>query len=308
MRIIRAKHLGMCFGVRDAIALALNRSRQNPLTIYGDLVHNETVLTTLRQRGIHLLREPGEVPTPEVMITAHGASQRALQDLRSRGLRISEATCPLVHHAHHALQRLVQEQYHPVIIGKRDHVEVRGMTEDLAEFDVVLTESDVATLAGHPRMGVVAQTTQPIGKVHQLVDLIRQRFPHSEVRFEDTVCQPTKQRQSSAIEIAKLADVVVVVGGAHSNNTQELVSTCGRFCRRVHHVQTTADLRPEWFQDAEVVGLTAGTSTPDSTIEQVEQWLRALADVAESAGPTDFADGPERNHSQRTETPAVATW
>jgi len=105
------------------------------------------------------------------------------------------------------------------------------------------------------------------------VQLIRERFPASEVRFVDTVCQPTKQRQSAAIGLAQQCDVVVVIGGAHSNNTRELVGTCSRFCSRVHHVQGVFDLREDWFQLEDIVGITAGTSTPDSTIAEIESWL-----------------------------------
>ena len=112
------------------------------------------------------------------------------------------------------------------------------MTEDLDEYDVVLDANDVASLCERPRFGVIAQTTQPIEKVRRLVQLLRECFPKSEVRFIDTVCQPTKQRQNAAVELAKQCDVVVVIGGAHSNNTRELVKTCSEFCPRVHHVQT----------------------------------------------------------------------
>ena len=263
----------MCFGVRDAIALALEQSQNQPLTILGDLVHNETVLAELRARGIKIAQQTGAVDTQAVMITAHGASEKAIDRVRRRGLDLMEATCPLVHVAHRAVAKLVREGFHPVIIGKRDHVEVRGVTEDLASFDVVLTEADVFELKERPRFGVAAQTTQPIERVRFLVGLIRWRFPHSEVRFIDTVCQPTKQRQNAAVELAQQSDVVIVIGGLHSNNTHELMKTCSRFCARVFHVQTADDLRPEWFVNAGTVGLTAGTSTPDSVIEQIERWL-----------------------------------
>ena len=159
MKILRATHLGMCFGVRDAIALALNQSKSQPVTILGDLVHNETVLQTLRQQGVKIEHQVAAVTTPAVMITAHGASERTLNRVREQGLNVLEATCPLVHHAHQAVGRLVQEGFHPVIIGRRDHVEVRGLTEDLAEFDVVLGEGDIAALPERPRFGVAAQTT-----------------------------------------------------------------------------------------------------------------------------------------------------
>ena len=291
MKIIRAEHLGMCFGVKDAIALALGAAKQEPLTVLGDLVHNETVLAELRAQGIRLAQQPADVGTRTVMVTAHGASERAMSETRGRGLNVIEATCPLVHAAHRAVTRLVREGYHPVIIGKRDHVEVRGMTGDLDAFDVVLDEEDVAKLCERPRFGVVAQTTQPIDKVRQMVRLIRDRFPRSEVCFIDTVCQPTKQRQNAAIELAQKCDAVVVIGGTHSNNTQELVRTCSRFCNRVLLVQNSDDLRTEYFNESDMVGVTAGTSTPDTVIVQVEQWLSALfkQTPAVSSPPTIFA-------------------
>jgi len=277
MKIIRAEHLGMCFGVRDAIALALQESAAHPLTILGELVHNEAVLASLRQSGIRIEPDPTTVTTPAVMITAHGASQRMMNRVRERGLTVTEATCPLVQFAHRAVARLVEEGYHPVIVGKRDHVEVRGLTEDLKEFDVVLSDADVDGLQERPRFGIAAQTTQPVERVRHLVRLIRQRFPRSEVRYNDTVCQPTKQRQTAAIELARQSEVVLVIGGAHSNNTRELVTTCSRYCPRVHHVQNAADLRSEWFTGTETVGITAGTSTPDAAIDEVERRVQQIA-------------------------------
>jgi 4-hydroxy-3-methylbut-2-enyl diphosphate reductase len=208
------------------------------------------------------------------MITAHGASEEALERARSHGLQVLEATCPLVHFAHRAVQQLVREGFHPVIVGQRGHVEVRGLTEDLAEFDVVLSEEDVRQMTERPRFGVAAQTTQPVDKVRRLVESIRRQFPRSEVRYVDTVCQPTKQRQAAALDLARESDVVVVVGGTHSNNTRELAATCRRYCARVHHVQSADDLRLEWFAEAGTVGLTAGTSTPDEIIDSVEEWLK----------------------------------
>jgi 4-hydroxy-3-methylbut-2-enyl diphosphate reductase len=276
MRILRAEHLGMCFGVRDAIALAKKHSLAEPLTVLGDLVHNESVLADLQNRGVKIAQNLGAVETPTVMITAHGASWKTMRSVRDSGLKVVEATCPLVHVAHRAVAKLVREGYHPVIIGKRGHVEVRGLTEDLSESDIVLSETEIAELKERPRFGVAAQTTQPIDTVRRLVNCLRQRFPNSEVRFIDTVCQPTKQRQHSAIELAQQSEVVIVIGGAHSNNTHELVKTCARHCGQVHHVQTANDLREEWFKNDRVVGITAGTSTPDACITEVEQWLQRL--------------------------------
>ncbi len=196
MNIIRAHSLGMCFGVRDAIALALDQADAAPLTILGDLVHNTTVLEALKARGIAVAHDAADVTTHKVMITAHGTSARALARTRGLGLEVVEATCPLVRVAHRAIAALVRDGYHPVIIGQRAHVEVRGIPDDLHDFDVVHDDADVLALAEHPRIGIAAQTTQPVEKVRRLVGRIRERFPRSEVRFIDTVCQPTSSART----------------------------------------------------------------------------------------------------------------
>ena len=277
MQIIRAARLGMCFGVRDAIALALDRAEAGPLTILGDLVHNPTVLDTLDAKGVAVAQDAAEVTTPTVMVTAHGTSSRTFARTRALGLSVVDATCPLVRVAHRAVAALVRDGYHVVIVGQRDHVEVRGLTGDLDRFDVVLEDADVFALEERARFGVAAQTTQTVEKVRHVVNLIRRQFPRAEVRVIDTVCKPTKERQSAAIDMARQADVVIVVGGRSSNNTRELVRTCARYCARVHHVETDADVRPEWLGAAEVVGLTAGTSTPDEMIDRAEKQVRLCA-------------------------------
>src|SRR4029450_13243239 len=208
MHILRAAHLGMCFGVRDAITLALEHADAGPLTILGALVHNPTVLSALEAKGIAVAQDAAHVTTPTLMVTAHGTSERTLARTRALGLTVVEATCPLVRVAHRAVAALARDGYHVVIVGQRDHVEVRGLTDDLDRFDVVLDDNDVLALEEHPRIGVAAQTTQAIEKVRHMVNLIRQRFPQSEVRFLDTVCKPTKDRQSAAVEMARHADGV----------------------------------------------------------------------------------------------------
>jgi len=271
----------MCFGVRDAIALAHEHAATAPLTILGDLVHNATVSAELRRRGIAIAQDLTQVQTSTVMVTAHGTSERTLAKTRALGFQVVEATCPLVHVAHKAVRALVRDGYHPVIVGQRGHVEVRGLTGDLDAFDIVLDDDDVLALQPHPRIGIAAQTTQSIVKVRHIVDLIKRRFPESLVRFIDTICRPTKDRQSAAVDLARQSDVVIVIGGANSNNTRELVKSCARLCVRVHHVQTEVDLQPDWFDGAGTVGITAGTSTPDDIVDRVEGRIRELAGATE---------------------------
>ncbi len=283
LTILRAEHLGMCFGVRDAIALAQREAAKQPLTVLGELVHNATVLDDLEQRGVRFENEPERVSTAAAMITAHGASDSARARAWAAGLQVSDATCPLVHYAHEQVRDLADAGFHPVIIGQRGHVEVRGLTEDLAEYDVVLNEADFDALQSHPRFGVVAQTTQPIARVRSLVDYLQVRFPRAEVRFVDTVCRPTKQRQQAAVELAQQSDLVLVIGGANSNNTAELARTCGEFCESVHHVQGPVDVRAEWIPETGVLGITAGTSTPDETIDAVESRVREISGARQPA-------------------------
>ena len=278
MKILRAQYMGWCFGVRDAVKLVLRESERGPVTVLGELVHNEAVNATLRDRGVRLTRELAEVGDGTVVVTAHGMSDAALGALRERVPNVLKATCPLVKFAHRAVRELVAAGFHPVIVGQREHVEVRGLTGDLAEFDVVLTEGDVRLLTPHWKYGVVAQTTQPVERVRRLAAAIRERFAESEVRLVDTVCLPTKQRQAAAIELARQCDVVVVIGGARSNNTRELAETCQRFCDRVFRVESAAELEDGWFEGLETVGITAGTSTPDETVEEVERWLHEKLD------------------------------
>ena len=269
--------MGMCFGVRDAIALAETNAREKPITILGDLVHNEKVVNRLKEQGVRIERDPAKVQTPVAMITAHGASDLAKSHARSHGLELLEGTCPLVHFAHRSVSKLCAEGYYPVIVGKAGHVEVVGLTEDLKECSIVSEPADVEKIPSRGKFGVASQTTQPIDRVLYFLDLIRERFPEAEVRFVDTVCQPTKQRQRSALDLARRSDVVIVVGGRHSNNTRELVQTSLRCCARVHQVEGPDQLCAEWIAGAQVVGLTAGTSTPDDAINAVEEALRRMA-------------------------------
>jgi 4-hydroxy-3-methylbut-2-enyl diphosphate reductase len=223
--------------------------------------------------GARRAQNPEEIETRAVLITAHGAADRVKQQLRQRGLQVHDGGCPLVKRVHLALERLVAEGRHPVIIGQHDHVEVRGLTGDLAAYSVVLDEPDIEQLAGHPRLGIVAQTTQPLERVEALVAAIRRRFPEANLRYVDTVCQPTKDRQDAMGRLVEEAEVIVVVGGPDSNNSRKLTEYARRRGRTAYQVASFRELRPEWFTGVQVVGLTAGTSTPDEVIAEVRAWL-----------------------------------
>ncbi len=282
MKIILSKHYGMCFGVRDALAATRNAATNGPTTILGELVHNPVVTAQLDRLGVQRgqLRDLESARTPQVVITAHGAADRDRRAWNQEGFRVTDTTCPLVKKAHTALAQLVREGYHPVVVGKRGHIEVLGLTGDFPQSDVILSLDDIAQLDPHPRFGVVSQTTQPTTRVDQLVAGLRTAFPDSEVRYVDTVCQPTKDRQTALRDLCQQVEVVIAVGGANSNNTRQLVLTARGYGVQAHRVGRAEELKPEWFEGVDRVGVTAGTSTLDETVHEVVQALASFETLA----------------------------
>ncbi|MGE3805731.1 MAG: 4-hydroxy-3-methylbut-2-enyl diphosphate reductase [Gemmataceae bacterium] len=284
MEVRLAEHLGMCFGVRDAIDLAVHLTRQGPLTILGDLVHNPDVVEQMESAGAVRARAQEDIDTRAVLLTAHGTAQKVKQQLRQSGLQVHDATCPLVKRAHQALDRLVEEGRFPVVIGRRGHVEVNGLVGDHDQYAIILDERDFDQLAGPVgqgrALGIVAQTTQPIAYVQELVDAIRRRFPTADVRFIDTVCQPTKDRQDAMDRLIGETEAIVVVGGPDSNNTRKLTELARERSRPAYQVAHADELRAEWFEGIRVVGLTAGTSTPDAVVQEVQRRLEAMGEAA----------------------------
>jgi 4-hydroxy-3-methylbut-2-enyl diphosphate reductase len=214
------------------------------------------------------------------MITAHGTSDRQRRKWREAGFDIADGTCPLVRHAHEQLRRLVVAGYFPVVIGQACHVEVRGLVEDFADAFVLNAIEQIPSLPARNRYGIISQTTQPIEHVRQLVEAIRSFHPAADVLFVDTVCKPTKDRQSALQRLLAQVDAVVVVGGHESNNTRQLVETCRAAGRRAFHVERPADIDAIDFTGVAALGLTAGTSTLPQTVDAVLERLQKVSSAA----------------------------
>ena len=282
MKIILAEHYGLCFGVRDALQQAEQLAAAGPLTILGELVHNPLALEPLAARGVHQggLDHFESAPTRRVLITAHGAADERRQAWRQAGFDVSDTTCPLVRRAHARLAALVAAGYFPVVVGRADHVEVRGLTGDFPGAAVIADEAEAATVPFHARYGVISQTTQPVDHVHRVVDALRATRPDAEVHHCDTVCQPTKDRQNAMQKLVAEADVIIVVGGHGSNNTRQLVLAARAAGRRAYHVERPGEIDPGWLHGARVVGLTAGTSTLPATVAAARVRLEEIASAA----------------------------
>ncbi len=285
MKILLAEHYGLCFGVRDALARAEALATEGPLTILGELVHNPLVTERLHASGARLgsLQDQPDSVDGRVLITAHGASDVARSRWTGAGVRVADATCPLVRHAHEQLRVLVASGFTPVVIGQRTHVEVQGLIGDFPGAFVVEDEGDIPTLPAAISLGIISQTTQISGRVRTLVTAIVEAEPAREVRFVDTVCQPTKNRQLALGKILAECELIVVVGGRHSNNTRQLVVTATALGRRAVHVERAAELRPEDFVDVASVGVTAGTSTLKETVAEVVARLEEMGGQAVGA-------------------------
>lgn len=273
MKIIVAEHYGICFGVRDAIAIAEEAAAKGPVTVLGELVHNPVVRERLSSRGVMEVATDRGPRSKRAVITAHGTSDAQRHRWEAAGLELLDGTCPLVRHAHTQLRLLVSDGYFPVVIGKAGHVEVLGLVGDFQDAVVIENESELEALPVRSRYGIISQTTQPIERVRRIVALIRQRQPKSEVHFVDTICKPTKDRQLALQELLARTELVVVVGGRASNNTRELVETVHAAGKRAIHVERAEELSRHDFADVAIVGVTAGTSTLRETVEQVVRRL-----------------------------------
>lgn len=287
MKISLAEHYGMCFGVRDALKKTYHLAAEHQVTILGQLVHNPAVDERLESLGVERgdLHDLSSVPaakkkpqesSPVMLITAHGAADRDRQAWQERGHRLEDTSCPLVRKAHNALAQLVLSGHFPVVIGKRDHVEVRGLTGDFPEAVVVFDADDVKALPFKEKIGVISQTTQPIDRVEAVVEAIKCRHPAAEVTFVDTVCQPTKDRQQAIGELSRRNEVVIVVGGRNSNNTTQLAHTARAHGAIAYQVAGPGEIDPAWFRGVTTVGITAGTSTLKETVEQVHERIQQI--------------------------------
>ncbi len=299
MEVIRADWMGMCFGVRRALAVADRIECPETVTIYGDLVHNAAVLARLRSRGFRMWSEADRSklpPTPNVLVTAHGVSDARRRAFEAAGKRLIDTTCPLVRRVHRAARAFAAEGRYVLVIGRPGHVEVAGIVEDLADYEVVPCAAEVRCYPCR-RLGIVCQTTTPPRVAQEIRLAIHFRNLRADVRFADTVCGPTRDRQRAAERLLPRVDAMVVVGGRNSNNTRELVALCRQHGARTVHVQSARDVKPHWFEGCQTVGLTAGTSTLDCTIREV---YVTLCRMGTGAAGSAVRQGREE-HPARTE-------
>lgn len=278
VEIVVARYAGYCYGVERALRLTGEalEGAPAPVATLGPIIHNPRVVGSLEERGVHVVDDVGQAGSGTLIVRTHGVPPDVLEHARSRRLNVVDATCPFVSVAQRKAAMLRDAGYAVVILGERDHPEVVGL-QGFAGADAVVVEDasglPLERLRGR-RVGVVVQTTQTRANLSALAAELAPAA--RELLVFNTVCDATEKRQSAACEMAEEVDVVVVVGGRNSANTARLAQLCAAIEPRTHHIESAAELRPEWLIGAGRVGVTAGASTPD---EEIAATVQALVDL-----------------------------
>ncbi|HBT95648.1 MAG TPA: 4-hydroxy-3-methylbut-2-enyl diphosphate reductase [Coriobacteriia bacterium] len=279
MKIIRSKYAGACYGVERALSLVDEAANLTETVVHtlGPLIHNPQVVSELKRRGVEEAATVAEIDEGVVVIRSHGVEPAIIRQAEAKGLQVVDATCPHVSKAHQAARELRELGYSVMVVGERGHPEVEGIHAYAGSDAMVVQDpGDLPEVLPSDKIGIVVQTTQAASVLDAIVEALRARGIEPEVR--NTICFATKQRQQTAVELAERADVMVVVGGRNSGNTTRLAQLCREVCAQTHHIENASELNAEWFVDAELVGITAGASTPENQIIAVEKALKALGE------------------------------
>jgi (E)-4-hydroxy-3-methyl-but-2-enyl pyrophosphate reductase len=281
MQIIRAQSMGFCFGVRDAIEVVRDLGDAGtPVYTLGAIVHNPQIAEQLETINVHVIDSIDEAPRGSIVaITAHGAPPTLQEDAEVRGLKVIDTTCPLVTRIQKTASDLVQQRYSVLIYGDARHKEVKGIvgwTNGKAK--VITSMEDLEGWQPTRRVALISQSTSNVEKFVALArDLVGEMVVRGvEVRVINTICKPTKDRQRAVRELARESQLVIAIGGWASANTRKLVQAAKEEGAEAFQVERVDELRPEWFEGVEVVGITAGASTPDSVVDDVEARIRSF--------------------------------
>ncbi len=281
LRIEKAAGIGLCFGVRRAINILEKVARERGgIETLGSVVHNQQVLQRLAGIGIRVAKDVDDIRGDIVAISSHGVSPQLEKQIRARHIDIIDTTCPFVHRAQIAARRLAESGFLVIIYGDADHSEVRGILGWANDRGIAtLDEKFIATLDRVPRrLGVLSQTTQiPAHFTEFAKKLIDSAFSKdSELRIIDTICHDIRERQAAALRLANRVDLMLVIGGHNSSNTNRLAELCSTVTK-THLVETLDEIQPSWLQSQSYIGITAGASTDEQTISEVLVKLEAMA-------------------------------
>lgn len=272
-----ARYAGVCYGVERALGMAEKAADEarKPVNTLGPLIHNPLVVNDLESIGVSTASSVSEVEEGTLIIRAHGVVPSVVEDARTRGLDVLDATCPYVKKVHNAAERLVREGYQLIVVGESGHPEVEGIMGHAGDdAHVVSVPGDLDAIDLSRKVGVVVQTTQTPGALADVVAELSKRT--MDLRVINTICSATQERQDSAAELARRVDAMIVVGGKNSGNTRRLSEICTAACPKTHHIEDASEIEAAWFDGVSHIGVTAGASTPASHIERALVRMRSL--------------------------------
>lgn len=272
-----ARYAGVCYGVERALGMAEKAADEarKPVNTLGPLIHNPLVVNDLESIGVGTVSSVSEVEEGTLIIRAHGVVPSVVEDARTRGLDVLDATCPYVKKVHNAAERLVREGYQLIVVGESGHPEVEGIMGHAGDdAHVVSVPGDLDAIDLSRKVGVVVQTTQTPGALADVVAELSKRT--MDLRVINTICSATQERQDSAAELARRVDAMIVVGGKNSGNTRRLAEICTAACPKTHHIEDASEIEAAWFDGVSHIGVTAGASTPASHIERALVRMRSL--------------------------------
>ncbi|CDC93802.1 4-hydroxy-3-methylbut-2-enyl diphosphate reductase [Roseburia sp. CAG:380] len=279
MEVTVAKSAGFCFGVKRAIDTVYQEiEKGEQVFTLGPIIHNEQVVQELADKGvrvIHSLEELADIKEGTVVIRSHGVSEKVIRQLEKYDIKIVDATCPFVSKIHRIVQQKYREGYRIVIIGSRTHPEVEGINgwcEDSAAVLETVDEAENFRPDPQKKLCIVSQTTFNYKKFKDMVAIFEKKS--YDILVMNTICNATEERQTEAGTIARQSDAMLVIGGKHSSNTQKLYEICSKECPNTYFIQTLDDLNLELFQSFRSVGITAGASTPNNIIKEVQANVR----------------------------------
>lgn len=272
MKIIVAKNIGFCGGVKRAVEIARNSLRKgtHPIQFLGGVVHNEEVIKEIKNGGGKFITDPKEARSGTLIIRAHGTPP--LPPLKD--VLIEDATCPLVKKVQEAAKTLLKEGYQVIIIGEKEHPEVKGVQGHIKNKAIIVeNELEAREVKNGKKFGVVAQTTQNLEKVNKILGILKTKS--KEIKFTNTLCSQVLSRQKEIIELIAKVDGVLVVGSPTSANTNQLVKIVQNAQKPVWLVNSVNDIKSNAFQNISLLGIISGTSTPDWTIQKIKRYLRS---------------------------------
>ena len=276
MKITVAKRAGYCFGVRDAVNMAHSAAEKHgDVYMLGSIVHNEKVVSDLEKSGAKIVKSLDDVPeNSPILFRAHGTVPLLWEEAKKKEMNIIDATCPLVYEIHHEVKKLSKDGRKIIVIGDHGHDEVVAIASQVEKSIIVSSVEEARSLKKMKRAGVVCQSTQAIENVQGIVNVLMEKV--FDLHFVNTICFPTKRNHTEVKELAKNNDVMIIIGSFTSANSKRLTELSTEINKNSYQVTDASDLKLEWFENKNRIGISAGASTPDYLIKEVKRGIEKI--------------------------------